>query len=46
MMVSKTVSIDFEDLKKIESKIKENKTRNLSEYIQMAVKNKLKEDFE
>lgn len=44
MIVSKTISIEFEDLKKIDSLIKDGEARNLSEFIRCAIKNQLKED--
>jgi hypothetical protein len=44
MKVSRTISIDLEDLTEIQKKIKENKIANLSEFIQNAVKNELKGD--
>lgn len=46
MMVSKTVTIDFEDLKKIEIQIKDGKASNFPGYIQRAIKNQLREDQE
>lgn len=42
MKVSKTISIDLEDLTEIQKKIDEDKISNLSEFIQFAVKNELK----
>ena len=42
MKVSRTISIDLEDLTEIQKKIDESKISNLSEFIQFAVKNELK----
>ena len=42
MKVSRTISIDLEDLTEIQKKIDESKISNLSEFIQNAVKNELK----
>ena len=44
MKVSRTISIDLEDLTEIQKKINKNKISNLSEFIQNAVKNELKDD--
>jgi hypothetical protein len=42
MKVSRTISIDLEDLTEIQKKIKECKISNLSEFIQYVVKKELK----
>ena len=44
LRVSKTVSIDLEDLSKIQELIKKGKTANLSEFVQNAIKKQLEED--
>lgn len=41
-MVSKTISIELEDLGKIQEKIKNGETPSVSEFVQKAVKNELK----
>jgi predicted CopG family antitoxin len=41
-MVSKTVSIDLDDLKRVQNKIKEGKAITFSEFVQRAIKNELK----
>lgn len=41
MKVSRTISIDLEDLKEIQEKIESGKVSNLSEFVQKAVKNEL-----
>lgn len=45
MKVSRTISIDLEDLSYIQEKIRRGKISNLSEFIQYAVKNELKDDY-
>lgn len=44
MKVSRTISIDLEDLTEIQKRINENNVSNLSEFVQNAVKNELKGD--
>ena len=44
-MVSKTISIELEDLGKINEKIKNGEVSSLSEFIQIAVKNQLTEEM-
>jgi hypothetical protein len=41
-MVSKTVSLELEDLSKIRDKLKEGKASTFSEFVQRAIKNELK----
>ena len=44
MKVSRTISIDLQDLTEIQKRIDEFKISNLSEFVQKAVKNELKGD--
>ena len=41
----KSVSLDFEDLKRIHKKILKGESKNLSEFITKAIKNELKGDI-
>ncbi len=41
-MVSRTVSIELEDLAQIQEKIKNNELSNISEFVRKAIKNELK----
>lgn len=42
MMVSKTVSLELEDLSKIDEELKRGEKSTFSEFIQKAIKNELK----
>lgn len=42
MMVSKTVTIDVNDLVRIDEKVKNGEAGNISEFVQKAIKNELK----
>lgn len=42
MMVSKTVSIELEDLSKIQNEIENGNALTFSEFVQRAIKNELK----
>ena len=42
LKVGKSVSLDFEDLEKINKKILKGESKNLSEFITKAIKNELK----
>lgn len=42
MMVSKTVTLDVIDLVKINKKIENGESNNVSEFVQKAIKNELK----
>jgi len=44
MKVSRTISIDLEDLTEIQKRLDENKISNLSEFVQKAIKKELKGD--
>ncbi|WP_286475035.1 hypothetical protein [Methanobacterium sp. CWC-01] len=44
MLVSKSISIDVEDLLKIEKKVKEGKNASISSFVQEAVKRLLSEE--
>lgn len=44
MKVSRTISLDLEDLNHIQMKINEGRISNLSEFIQYAVKKELGDD--
>lgn len=41
-MVSKTVSIELDDINRIQEKIKSGEVSNLSEFVQRAIRNELK----
>ena len=41
LLVSRTVSIELDDLAKIQEKIKKGDLANISEFVQRAVKNEL-----
>jgi len=42
MMVSKTVSLELEDLSKIQKRIEDGEFTTFSEFVQIAIKNELK----
>jgi Arc/MetJ-type ribon-helix-helix transcriptional regulator len=42
-MVSRTVSFELDDLNKIQKKIEDGEANNLSDFVQKAIKNELKE---
>lgn len=42
MKVTRTISLDLEDLTEIQIKINEGKISNLSQFVQSAIKNELK----
>jgi len=42
MKISRTITIDLEDLVKIDAKIKNEEIQSLSEFVQKAVKNEIK----
>jgi Arc/MetJ-type ribon-helix-helix transcriptional regulator len=44
MYVSKSVSIEINDLVKIDEEIKDGKAVNVSEFVQKAIKNELERD--
>ena len=44
MYVSKSVSIEINDLVKIDEEIKDGKAANVSEFVQRAIKNELERD--
>jgi Arc/MetJ-type ribon-helix-helix transcriptional regulator len=43
MKIAKTVTLDFEDLAKIDAKVKNGEFEGVSDFVQRAVKNQLKE---
>lgn len=44
MIVSKTISLELEDLAKIEEKIKKGEESSVSEFVQKSIKKQLKSD--
>lgn len=42
MMVSKTVSLELDDLKKVENKLKKGKASTFSDFVQKAIRNELR----
>ena len=44
MMVSKTVSLELNDLTKIHDRLKKGEANTFSEFVQKAIKNELKSD--
>ena len=44
MIVSKSVSLEIEDLLKIEKKVREGKTASISAYVQQSIKKNLSEE--
>jgi len=43
MKISRTITIDLDDLVKIDFKIKNKEIKSLSEFVQTSIKNELKE---
>ena len=41
-MVGKSVSLDFDDLKKVRERIKKGESANLSDFVRKAIKEELK----
>lgn len=45
MKISKTISLDFEDLSKINDKIEKGEFENVTEFVQHAIKKELNSDL-